>query len=108
MRTEYKDSDNGEQLRMCSVTGVCNEGKMSPAEREMVTPGCKREEHRPGLQTGDRNSYSTVSITMIYHLNFFIYCIKLLIYLLNALNFSTSSIYLLYLSGKNLKSYFYW
>ncbi len=36
VRTEYKASDNGEQLRMCSVTGVCNEGKMSPGGREMV------------------------------------------------------------------------
>ncbi len=49
VRTEYKASDNGEQLRMCSVTGVCNEGKMSPGGREMVNSGGEREERWPGL-----------------------------------------------------------
>ncbi len=43
---EYKGSYNGEQLRMCSVTGVCNEGKMSPGGREMATSGVEREERR--------------------------------------------------------------
>ncbi len=49
VRTEYKASDNGEQLRMCTVTGVCNEGKMSPGGREMVNSGGEREERWPGL-----------------------------------------------------------
>ncbi len=49
VRTEYKASYNGEQLRMCSVTGVCNEGKMSPGGREMVNSGGEREERWPGL-----------------------------------------------------------
>ncbi len=35
-------SDNGEQLRMYSVTGVCNEGEMSPGGKEMVTSGGER------------------------------------------------------------------
>ncbi len=51
MRMEYKDSDNGQQLRMCSVTGVWNEVKMSPGGREMATSGGEREERRPGLLT---------------------------------------------------------
>ncbi len=51
VRMEYKGSDNGEQLRMCSVTGVWNEGKMSPGGREMATSGDEREERRPGLLT---------------------------------------------------------
>ncbi len=51
MRTDYKDSDNGEQLRMCSVTGVWNEGKMSPGGRDMVTSVDEREERLPGLMT---------------------------------------------------------
>ncbi len=51
MRTEYKGSNNGEKLRMCSVTGVCNEGKMSPGGREMATSGGERDEHRAGLLT---------------------------------------------------------
>ncbi len=51
MRTEYKASDNWEQLRMCSVTGVCNEGKISPGGREMATSCGEREERRPGLLT---------------------------------------------------------
>ncbi len=46
---DYKDSDNGEQLRMCS--GVWNEGKLSPGGREMATSGDEREERRPGLLT---------------------------------------------------------
>ncbi len=49
VRMDYKDSDNGEQLRMCS--GVWNEGKLSPGGREMVTSGDEREERRPGLLT---------------------------------------------------------
>ncbi len=44
-------SGNGKQLRMCSVTGVWNEGKMSPGGREMATSGGEREERRPGLLT---------------------------------------------------------
>ncbi len=44
---EYKGSDNREQLRMCSVTGVWNEGKMSPGGREMATSVGEREESQP-------------------------------------------------------------
>ncbi len=33
-------------LGMCLVTGVWNEGKMSPGGREMVTSGGEREERR--------------------------------------------------------------
>ncbi len=51
VRTEYKSSYNGKQLRMCSVTGVWNEGKMSPGRREMATSADEREERRPGLLT---------------------------------------------------------
>ncbi len=46
VRTEYKDCENGEQLRMYLVTGVWNEGKIIPGGREMATSGGEREEWR--------------------------------------------------------------
>ncbi len=33
------------------MTGVCNEGKISPGGREMATSCGEREERRPGLLT---------------------------------------------------------
>ncbi len=36
---------------MCLVTGVWNEGEMSPGGREMATSNGEREERRPGLMT---------------------------------------------------------
>ncbi len=36
---------------MCLVTGVWNEGEMSPGGREMTTSSGEREERRPGLMT---------------------------------------------------------
>ncbi len=36
---------------MCLVTGVWNEGEMSPRGREMVTSSGEREERWPGLMT---------------------------------------------------------
>ncbi len=36
---------------MCLVTGVWNEGEMSPGGREMATSSGEREERRPGLMT---------------------------------------------------------
>ncbi len=38
------------------MTGVWNEGEMSPGGREMATSSGKREERRPGLMTtGNHN-----------------------------------------------------
>ncbi len=36
---------------MCLVTGVWNEGEMSPGGREMATSSGEREERLPGLMT---------------------------------------------------------
>ncbi len=41
---------------MCLVTGVWNEGEMSPGVREMVTSSGEREERRPGLMTTELHS----------------------------------------------------
>ncbi len=37
------------------MTGVWNEGEMSPGGREMATSSGEREERRPGLMTKIRN-----------------------------------------------------
>ncbi len=44
---------------MCLVTGVWNEGEMSPGGREMVTSSGEREERRPGLMTITNSSLIT-------------------------------------------------
>ncbi len=36
---------------MCLVTGVWNEGEISPGGREMAPSSGEREERRPGLMT---------------------------------------------------------
>ncbi len=38
------------------MTGVWNEGKMSPGGRDMATSGGEREKRRPGLLTQNKGS----------------------------------------------------
>ncbi len=38
------------------MTGVWNEGKMSPGERDMATSGGEREKRRPRLLTQNKGS----------------------------------------------------
>ncbi len=65
MRTEYKDCDDGEQLRVCLETGVWNEGKMSPGGREMTTSGGEREERR--AWTPDTKLLLALFHCMVWH-----------------------------------------
>ncbi len=44
------------------MTGVWNEGKMSPGGREMVTSGGEREERQPGVLTGSVYSNAIFSL----------------------------------------------